>query len=480
MSNTVFYVLSAILSVAVLYGIRLMSKVKTAALGNRISAVAMLLAVIVTLIRADWLGSWLYVIGGLLIGTLISIFMTLKVKMIQMPQMVALLNGLGGLASALAALLTVLSGAGQGGFEKLTSGLAMGVGALTLSGSLIAALKLNKWMPQKPIVFESQRKLTGLSALLMLLCIVLMAFLWQARQAFSIAILALGLVFGVLFAIRVGGADMPITISLLNSTSGVAAAIAGMALSDVLLVAVGGIVGASGLLLTQIMCRSMNRSLANVLFGGKEAPKKPAHQEPQSEPRQEATPLEAEDAVELPVEEVAPPVAAATQEDAKTWLSQAKSVILIPGYGMALSQAQELVKQLADRLEKAGKKVRYAIHPVAGRMPGHMNVLLAEVDVDYDKLCEMETINPDFKDTDLVVVVGANDVINPAANTAQGTPIYGMPVLNVAEAGSLIICNFDDKPGYAGVPNPLYDPQPKVLPMFGDAKDSLQTLLNLL
>ena len=477
MSDTVFYIVSAILSLGVLFGIKLMSKVKTATQGNRVSALCMLLAIVVTFIRnGNSLGnSLVFIIVGLLAGTFIIILVSTRVKMIQMPQLVGLLNGLGGFASAIAAILTVAFKTGLGAFELATSGLALGVGALTFSGSLVAAGKLHGKLPQKPVVYAGHRLLTGLTALMMLAFIVLLPLRPGANSLLMCLPLALmGLLFGWYFAIRVGGADMPITISLLNSTSGVAAAIAGMALGDILLVAVGGIVGSSGLLLTQIMCRSMNRKLTAVLFGGSA---KPAPHAPQAQPADVAGAGDAGQAEEEKVEQAAPVQASATVDSLEGWFKEAEQVIIIPGYGMAISQAQGKVKQLLDKLQAAGKKVRFAIHPVAGRMPGHMNVLLAEVDIDYELLCEMETINNDFQSTDLAIVIGANDVINPAANTAEGTPIYGMPILNASQAKNLIICNFDKKPGYAGVDNPLYQPLDHVLLLLGDAKDSLDTML---
>ncbi len=450
--------LPLVLSLGVLYGIKLMSRVKTAVKGNAISALCMLLAIIYVFLRTDVSGSLVYIILGLIIGTLISIVIAVKVKMIQMPQMVGLLNGLGGLASALAAILTLLSGEAQSGFSLVTSGLALAVGALTFSGSMVASGKLHGIMDQKPKVFPGHQAITVLMALGMLVLIVLLPVTTGQNAPFCVLLSVLGLLFGYFFAIRVGGADMPITISLLNSTSGVAAGIAGMALGDILLVSVGGIVGASGLLLTQIMCHSMNRSLSAVLFGKAPDKSKPqeakAHTEAKAETRDEATPAD--------------PVA---------WLEEADSIIIIPGYGMAISQAQEQVKTLSDRLEAKGKSVRFAIHPVAGRMPGHMNVLLAEVDVPYDKLFEMDAINADFAKTDLAIVIGANDVVNPAANIAEGTPIYGMPVLSAEDARRLMILNFDTKPGYAGVDNPLYDGAPNIHLMLGDAKESLEKLL---
>ncbi len=463
------YVIPLLLSLGVLYGIRLMSHVETAAKGNRISALCMLLAIIYVFVRTDLAGSIVYIILGLLIGTVVSIVMTIKVKMIQMPQMVGMLNGLGGLASALAAILTLFSGQMQSGFSLFTSALALAVGAVTFSGSMVAAGKLHGKLPQKPKVYPGHKAMTLLILIAMLVCIIALPSAHGSRAWLTVLISILGLLFGYFFAIRVGGADMPITISLLNSTSGVAAGIAGMALGDILLVSVGGIVGASGLLLTQIMCRSMNRSLSAVLFGKAAAPVAPkAEVEKKPEPLVES-PLEV---VEVQ-EEVTP-------ADPGAWLREAESLIIIPGYGMALSQAQEQVKTLMDRMEGLGKKVRFAIHPVAGRMPGHMNVLLAEVDVPYDKLFEMDDINPDFPNTDVAIVIGANDVVNPAANTAEGTPIYGMPVLDAGSARKLIICNFDTKPGYAGVPNPLYEGAPNIHMMLGDAKASLEQLISLI
>ena len=290
---------------------------------------------------------------------------------------------------------------------------------------------------------------------------------------------------------------MPITISLLNSLSGVAGAIAGMAIGDVFLVAVGGIVGASGLLLTQIMCRAMNRRLMSILTGGaavKAAPavEVPANEDSAIEENEELVKrimdlekkikeLEAMVAdLEARVKALDGQVNAAPAEEKPTAaavLSKAKDVIIVPGYGMALAQAQHQVRQLADKLESRGARVRFAIHPVAGRMPGHMNVLLAEADVDYEKLYEMEAINDDFKKADAVVVIGANDVLNPAARDAVGTPIYGMPVLNVDEAPEVIVCNFDLKPGYAGVENPLYSREKGVYLELGDAKETLIRLI---
>ena len=468
MDQTLIYVISALLSLLVMVGIALMSKVRYASLGNSLSALAILAGIVFTLLTKENNGipiitAWtLY--PSLAIGALIGGLFATRVKMIQMPQLVALLNGLGGGASALVGILSV-AGIGETleatAFSNFTGYLAIGIGLITLVGSLVAAGKLHRILPQKPQVWAFHSMATVLSLVVMAILILIGTF--SQYEGMPIFWLIAGVsifsaLFGLYFSIRVGGADMPITISLLNSLSGVAGAIAGMAIGDVLLVAVGGIVGASGLLLTQIMCRAMNRSLLSILLGTKKKVAAPA-------PSSVATPS---------------PAAAPKVEVKKTpgeVLSTAKRVIIVPGYGMALAQAQHEVKHLADALRKGGAEVRFAIHPVAGRMPGHMNVLLAEANVPYDDLFEMEAINDDFAKVDAAIVIGANDVLNPAARNAEGTPIYGMPVLNVDQAPYVVICNYDLKPGYAGVENPLYTREEGVALLTGDAKESLARLM---
>ena len=460
-----YYVLVAVLAVGVLVGIYLMSKVKTSVIGNGFSALCMLLAIILTLVQYDIFDKWV-LYPCMIIGAVIGIVWAYKVKMIQMPQLVALFNGVGGLASALVAMITMLGITAEGyvinEFVMVTAALALAVGSVTFIGSLIAAGKLHKILPQKAVVIKGHQALSIITLLLTLGSIVMSAF-FNVFPAYvsMIVCLVVSTLFGILFAIRVGGADMPVVISLLNSLSGVAAGIAGIAIGDYLLVAVGGIVGASGLLLTQIMCKSMNRKLSGILFGT--APKSTAK-------------TEVKVAVETKEEKEEPEIIE-KKTDGEI-LKEAKEVIIVPGYGMALAQAQHLVKQLADKLVASGVKVKYAIHPVAGRMPGHMNVLLCEADVDYEDLYQMDDINDDFVNADVVVVVGANDVINPAAREAEGTPIYGMPVLNVDKAKHVIICNYDLKPGYAGVDNPLYSKSEGVTLRLGNATDTLQELLN--
>ena len=475
-------ILSAVLAALVLAGISMMSKVRTAVAGNLLSAFAMLCGV------------------SILVGALIGSLLAARVQMIQMPQTVALFNGLGGGASALVGLLSVH---GDTAFVRFTALLAVAVGMVTLVGSLVAAGKLHRVLPQKPVVWKAHALCTLLFLALTLAFVVAGAFVQGIGLTVCLAgAFVFASLFGLWFSLRVGGADMPITISLLNSLSGVAGSIAGMAIGDVFLVAVGGIVGASGLLLTQIMCRAMNRKLMSILTGGTMTP--PAPQPPVIEENENEELIRRIMDLEKKIKELeamvadletrvkaldgqlnaapapAPVEASAPVEEAPTAasvLSKAKDVIIVPGYGMALAQAQHQVRQLADKLESRGARVRFAIHPVAGRMPGHMNVLLAEADVDYEKLYEMDAINDDFKNADAVVVIGANDVLNPAARNAVGTPIYGMPVLNVDQAPEVIVCNFDLKPGYAGVENPIYSREKGVYLELGDAKETLMRLM---
>ena len=498
--STFQIILNGVLALMVLAGIAMMSRVRTAVVGNLLSALALLIGVVMT-INGLCIGALPMVCIALLVGALIGGVMARRVQMIQMPQTVALFNGLGGGASALVGCLTALgiglpADVAHPSFVKITALLAVAIGMITLVGSLVAAGKLHRLLPQKPLVWSAHGILT---LLWLILTIVGMLFYnWTILQLDNCIFLFLTVIasslFGFYFSIRVGGADMPITISLLNSLSGVAGAIAGMAISDVFLVSVGGLVGASGLLLTQIMCRAMNRSLWSILLG---TTRKPVDSHSSStacdehliqrimDLEKKIQELEAlvrnlEERVSVLNEQVAQVEQKPAEEapTAASVLSKASDVIIVPGYGMALAQAQHQVRQLADCLESRGARVRYAIHPVAGRMPGHMNVLLAEADVDYEKLYEMEAINDQFASCDAVVVIGANDVLNPAAREAEGTPIYGMPVLNVDQAPEVIICNFDLKPGYAGVENPLYTREKGVYLELGDAKETLTRLIS--
>jgi NAD(P) transhydrogenase subunit beta len=463
----IYYALCGILSIAVLVGIHLMSKVEKAQLGNQISALAVAIGVLITLIQNEILPLWL-IYPGVIVGLIIGLVMAKRVKMIQMPQMVALLNGVGGAASAIVAsfvfieLYSSIDNLGNPDyFGRVTASLAIAIGSITLLGSLVAAGKLHKVLAQKPVILPSHQALSMALLIVTAILVVLGGFFSVASTSvILIATILIASAFGIVFSIRVGGADMPITISLLNSLSGVAAAVAGFAIGDVLLVAVGGIVGASGLFLTQVMCRAMNRSLMDILLG------KTAARNSKTE-----------------ADVAAPEVSQENEEkqvaiDPVEVIKNAKTAIIVPGYGMALAQAQHLVNNLAKKMKANGATVKYAIHPVAGRMPGHMDVLLVEAGVAFDDVFEMDEVNNEFKDVDVTIVVGANDVLNPAARNAEGTPIYGMPILNVDQCKNIVIFNYDLKPGYSGVDNPIYKRKSGVAVVQGDASQTLTELLN--
>jgi NAD(P) transhydrogenase subunit beta len=462
-SDTGYYILCGILAAAVLLGIHLMSKVEKAQLGNKISALAIALAIIITLVKKDILQEWL-LYPGIVIGLIIGLLLAKRVKMIQMPQLVALLNGIGGMASAIVASFALISFYhGNEWFGKVTAALAIAIGMLTFSGSMIAAGKLHKVLNQKPVILPLHQLVTVVLLIVLFILVILGGFFSVIPSSLLVTvIIVFASAFGIVFSIRVGGADMPITISLLNSLSGVAAAIAGFAVNDILLVAVGGIVGASGLFLTQIMCRAMNRKLFDILLG------KTSLQGTKTEKK------------EVPAEEPQAPGETTETIDPISILNTAKQVIIVPGYGMALAHAQHLVKKLAGKLAAKGAAVKYAIHPVAGRMPGHMDVLLIEAGIPFDAVYEMDNINDDFKSADLTIVVGANDVLNPAARNAEGTPIYGMPILNVDQCENIIIFNYDLKPGYSGVENPIYLRKKGVWIIQGNAAVTLEEILTRL
>ncbi|HHT67967.1 MAG TPA: hypothetical protein GXZ85_01770 [Firmicutes bacterium] len=453
-----------------IYGIRLMNSPETAVTGNLVGAVAMTGAIAVTMVEAQVL-TMPVIWAGLIVGSALGVWLSVKVLMIQMPQMVALFNGFGGGASALVALVTIALGFGAGKVVELvpftwfTSGVAVLVGGVTLSGSLVAAAKLHGKMNQRPVHLPHHNLQLFVSLGVMVLSTLGLTFS-VGHPLLHAAILTVGsLYFGYVFTIRVGGADMPITISLLNSFSGVAGAIAGFALENgALLVVVGSIVGASGLILTQIMCKAMNTTLMKILLGKTTAAKKPGAA-PKEAPKAAAKP---EPKAEVPSASKGP----AWEEAVRS----AKKVVIIPGYGMALAQAQLQVKQLGDLMTSQGKEVRFGIHPVAGRMPGHMNVLLAEVDVPYDQLYELDDINAFLDDADLAIIIGANDVVNPAAIELEDTPIYGMPIIRADHAKQVLVCNYDTKPGYAGVDNSLYELD-KVELLLGDAKDGIAKIV---
>ncbi len=450
------YLVAAVLFI---YGLKMLSSPATARRGNQLAAVGMTIAVVATFFT-EGLEDLVVVVLGVLAGGALGYFPARTVKMTAMPQMVAIFNGMGGATAALVSVaeFTHVSNVPRG--ETLSIVLGVIIGAISFTGSVIAFLKLQELISGRPITFPSQQMINAaLAGAVVLLGILVIALAPEEGAARSLLVLMFlgALALGALVVIPIGGADMPVVIALLNSATGLAAALTGFVLSNQALVVAGALVGASGTLLTLLMARAMNRPVTNVLFGafggGPAAVGGPV-----------GTGGEA-----LPIREI-------SAEDAAVPLAYAQRVIIVPGYGLAVAQAQHTVRELADMLEDRGVDVRYAIHPVAGRMPGHMNVLLAEANVPYDDLYEMDDINGDFAKTDVALVIGANDVTNPAARNDPSSPIYGMPILNVDEAGSVIVLKRSMKAGFAGIENELFH-HPKTTMLFGDAKDSLTKLI---
>ena len=439
-------------------GLRYLSSPATARLGNRLAAIGMLIGLIATL-AGTGIVSWWIVLSGMVLGTIIGLFSALRVKMTAMPQMVALFNGAGGGAAALVSTAEFLSLQTLPYDQGVTIVLSAIIGALSFAGSIIAFMKLQELMTGRPITYPGQQFVNGLVLIAILAAgitlIATQAGIANATLIF-LAMLGLALVLGVLFVLPIGGADMPVIISLLNSFTGLAVALTGLALGNNVLIISGALVGASGTLLTVMMGKAMNRSLTNVLFGAFGA---------------------APAGGEAAASGAAQNVRSASVDDVATMLAYASQVVVVPGYGMAVAQAQHSVKRLADELEKRGVSVKYAIHPVAGRMPGHMNVLLAEANVPYPALFDMDDINPEFPQTDVALIIGANDVTNPAARNVTSSPIYGMPILDVDKAANIVVLKRSMRSGFAGIDNPLYE-DPKTVMLFGDAKSSVDGLVS--
>lgn len=449
MDTTIFiniiYVISAALFI---YGLKLLGHPSTARKGNRLSAIAMLIAMIVTLLDQHIL-SYSWIIISVLAGSAVGVYVSKKVEMTGMPELVSLFNGVGGLASAAVAIAAMVGSDLTAGLATI-SVIALIIGAVTFSGSLIAWGKLSERISGKPIVFNSQAianyALIGVTVLFSALYVI-----YPSSTLFICVVIALALAIGVMVVLPIGGADMPVVISLLNSYSGLAACAAGFALENNLLIVAGALVGASGIILTNIMCKAMNRSLVNVLTSG--------FQEVVS--------------MDIVVEGEIKPISA---DDAFYVLEAAQSILVIPGYGMAVAQAQHAMKELQELLESNDAEVVYGIHPVAGRMPGHMNVLLAEADVSYDLLLEMDEVNQRMENFDVAIVIGANDVVNPAARELKGSPIYGMPVINADLAKNVFVIKRSMSSGFAGVDNPLFF-KDNTRMIFGDAKEVLNHIV---
>jgi NAD(P) transhydrogenase subunit beta len=439
-------------SVLFIFGLKQLSSPSTARSGNRLAAIGMALALAATLIDRQIISFWTIALGTL-IGAAMGIYFGRTVQMTAMPQMVALFNGMGGGTAALVSVAEYLRLTGHGeviGVGEATSiVLGTAIGAISFTGSIIAFGKLQEILPGKPLQFPLQRLVNGI---VLLAVIVLGAMVVMAAPTSTMWLLfTAALLLGAMFVLPIGGGDMPVVISILNSLTGLAAALTGFVLHNQMLVVAGVLVGASGTLLTLLMSTAMNRSVANVLFGAFGAGTSAAGTEAAAVVRS---------------------VRQTTPDDTAIALAYARNVVIVPGYGLAVAEAQHTVRELATDLEKRGVNVKYAIHPVAGRMPGHMNVLLAEANVPYDQLLEMDQVNGQFPQTDVVLVVGANDVVNPAARDDPSSPIYGMPILDVDRAHNIIVLKRSMGHGFAGIDNALFYHE-KTRMLFGDARQSL-------
>jgi NAD(P) transhydrogenase subunit beta len=453
-TTNLFYLVTI---VTFILALRFLSSPAHARRGNQIGAVGMLVAIAVTFAKSGLTDYWAIAVA-MVIGGGFGAVAARRVKMTAMPQMVALFNGVGGGAAALVSLAELHRILPDPGRPKVDIGLAIVlsalIGSISFAGSMIAFAKLQELIGGRPITYVGQQFVNGA---LFLACVAAgLALVSGAQHEWLLWALVVGAaVFGILFVLPIGGADMPVVISLLNAFTGLAAAATGFELESNVLIVSGMLVGASGTFLTLMMGRAMNRSITNVLFGafGQVTP--------------EAAAVAAGNGGQ---------VRSASAEDVAVMLAYARKVIFVPGYGLAVAQAQHDVRQLADLLEAKGVEVSYAIHPVAGRMPGHMNVLLAEANVPYPQLKEMDEANPEFPRTDVAVIVGANDVVNPDARNNQGSPIYGMPILNVDDAQAVVVLKRSMSPGFAGIENPLFY-NPKTVMLFGDAKESIGKLI---
>jgi NAD(P) transhydrogenase subunit beta len=467
-------------------GIWLFQKPSTAKYGNLTAAAALACAMGLVIFRYGIMHPFVVVVCLVVAGG-VGVWVARKITMIQIPAMVAFQNGAGGIAAFFLSIVELVRGAGQmGALNEMSGLLNLAVGSLTFSGSMVAAGKLAGLMKQTPTILKNHTRLVQVNLGIVILLMIIAFFLPKTvAVVFYLIIFVLSIVFGILFSVRVGGADMPVLISFLNATTGLAAALCGMIIENQLLIACGATVAASGSILTHMMCRAMNRSLYHVFIPEK-VPDKPVSpgDDHVDEPVErsffpEGSLPEPEKGMDAAIVESgqAPEKSGSDPlETAAKMILKAKTVIVVPGYGMAVAQAQFQVKDLADLLESMGKSVSFAIHPVAGRMPGHMNVLLAEAGVDYDKLVEMDEVNPSFSQTDLCLVIGACDVVNPAAKETDGSPISGMPILDAHEAKQVICCNLDDRPGYSGVDNALYH-NANTLMLLGNAKDTTARII---
>ncbi len=478
MNDTLIKVLYMISCIFFIRGIKLLGKTATARKGNFYSAIGMLVAVVTVLIQKDvmsafstdaatWGGNpllsngYCWIVAAVLIGTVIGAIWSKKVQMTGMPELVALFNGFGGLSSLLVALTQYIAAPKGDYFTAVSLGLTIAIGAVAFTGSLVAWGKLSGKMTFKGWVIPAKNAVNAVLCVLGLVSIIAYSF-FTAENPFGfaeiekcgvIACTAIFLLLGFTMVIPIGGGDMPVIISFLNALSGLAAAFAGFAINNTVLVVSGCLVGASGLILTLIMCKAMNRTFGSLLFKSFGGSKKKGAAGPAKEPK------------------------AISVEDAYMILEAAKNVVFVPGYGMAVAQAQHAVKELCDKLEANGAEVNFAIHPVAGRMPGHMNVLLAEANVPYEQLKTADEMNPQMSNVDVAIVIGANDVVNPDAINDESSPLYGMPIVNAHEARTVFVLKRGKGTGFSGVENPLFTNDNTVM-IYGDAKATVSALVS--
>ena len=463
--NSIIMVSYMIACIFFIRGIKLLGKAETARKGNFMSAVGMLIATVTVMCEKDVLGSWnndilkngyFYIVLAILIGGIIGAIWSKKVEMTGMPELVALFNGFGGLSSLLVAIAQYMStdGAKTDAFTDITLGLTIAIGAVAFTGSVVAWGKLSGKLFKKQVVIPAKNLLNGILVIAGVVGIIMYAFLDAQLGFYGIVLVtATYLIAGITLVVCIGGGDMPVIISFLNALSGLAAAFAGFAINNTVLVVSGCLVGTSGLILTLIMCKAMNRSFYSLLFGsfggGSGSGSKGEGKEAK----------------------------AISTEDAYMILEAAKNVVFIPGYGMAVAQAQHAVKELTEKLENNGAEVNFAIHPVAGRMPGHMNVLLAEADIPYEKLKTADEMNPQMPMTDVAIVIGANDVVNPAALDDPSSPIYGMPIINAHLARTVFVLKRGKGTGFSGIENPLFTMENTVM-IYGDAKQTVSAIVS--
>ncbi len=462
--NTNIAILYIISSIFFIRGIKLLGRAETARKGNLYSSLGMLIAVVTVLFESDVMNAWsnnvinnayAWIIVAVLIGAIIGAVWSKKVEMTGMPQLVALFNGFGGLSSLLVAIASyVYRPVVVNRFTAITLGLTIAVGAVAFTGSIVAWGKLSGKMFKKQISIPGKNAINAVLSIIGIAAILMYAYMDPQLGLIGIVgVSVIFLILGITIVVPIGGGDMPVIISLLNSLSGIAAAFAGFAINNTVLVVSGCLVGASGLILTLIMCKAMNRSLYSLLFSSFGAKAGKSKGKSTKEPKSMSV------------------------EDAYLVLEAAQSVVFIPGYGMAVAQAQHAVKELAQKLEENGTEVNFSIHPVAGRMPGHMNVLLAEADVPYDKLKTSEEINPQLPMTDIAIVIGANDVVNPAALEDTDSPIYGMPIINAFDAKTVFVLKRGKGTGFSGIENTLFTNDNTVM-LYGDAKNTVSALVS--